>query len=173
MGLSTVRTLLARGAQVAVCDINEPALKSTLSELPQDRQDRALPQRVDMTDRYSVSASLDTTKSHFGHIDGIANFGGTGGHKLGVENVWETEAKEFEFIVDLNVKGLFNVLGAGLKPGFFGETGSIVHVASMFAERGYKKGAVFAASKHAALGIVRSAAMEVGPKDIRVNCVTP
>ena len=110
MGLSTARTLLSRGAQVAVCDINESALKTTLSELPQDQQDRAVPQLVDITDRASVSAFLDRTKSHFGHIDGIANFAGTGGHKLGVESVWETEPKEFDFIMDLNVKEVANVV---------------------------------------------------------------
>ena len=48
-----------------------------------------------------------------------------------------------------------------------------MHIASMFGERGYKNGAVFVASKHAAVGMVKSAALEAAPRGIRVNCVLP
>jgi len=75
--------------------------------------------------------------------------------------------------MDLNVKGLFNVLGEALMSGFLEEPGSVVHVASMFAERGYYEGAVFAASKHAAVGMVKSDAREAGERRIRVNVVMP
>jgi NAD(P)-dependent dehydrogenase (short-subunit alcohol dehydrogenase family) len=120
-----------------------------------------------------VRAFLAEANKHFGQIHGIANFAGTGGRKLGVEPVWETTSNEFDFIVNLNVRGLFNILGESLRPGFLEDLESVVHVASMFGARGYKNGAVFAASKHAAVGMIKSAALETGERGVRVNCVLP
>jgi NAD(P)-dependent dehydrogenase (short-subunit alcohol dehydrogenase family) len=75
--------------------------------------------------------------------------------------------------MDVNVKGLFNFLREGLKPGTLQEPGSIVHAASMFSERGFAKGSVYSASRHAVIGMVKSAAIEGGRRGIRVNSVMP
>jgi NAD(P)-dependent dehydrogenase (short-subunit alcohol dehydrogenase family) len=113
------------------------------------------------------------TKEKFGKIDGIANIAGTAGHKLGHEEIWEVDDKEFDYIMDVNVRGVFNVLSEALKPGLLEEPGSVVHITSMFAERGFPKGAVYSTSKHAGVGMVKSAAMEAGKRGIRVNAVMP
>jgi NAD(P)-dependent dehydrogenase (short-subunit alcohol dehydrogenase family) len=173
MGLATAKTLLARGAMVGLCDVNEPGLQKMVSALEPEQKDRAFAQALDVTSREAVRAFLQTTKKHFGKLDGIANFAGTGGHNLGKETVWETEVQEYDFIMDLNVKAVFNILGEALKPGVLEEPASIVHITSMYAERGYLKGAVFTASKHAANGMIKSAAMEAGDRGIRVNAVMP
>jgi NAD(P)-dependent dehydrogenase (short-subunit alcohol dehydrogenase family) len=149
MGLSTAQPLLERGASVAFCDINQPGLDAVISSISREQKAKALTTSVDITNATAVSSFFQTAKQHFGKIDGIANFAGTSGHKLGLENVWETRPKEFDFIMDLNVKGLYHVLSEGLKPGYLEEPGSIVHISSMYSARGYKKGAVFSASKHA------------------------
>lgn len=76
-----------------------------------------------MTDRNAVGTFLARTKRHFGQVDRIANFAGTGGHHLGVQSVWETQPQEYDFIVRLNVGGIFNILAEGLRPGFLSEPG--------------------------------------------------
>lgn len=73
----------------------------------------------------------------------------------------------------VNVKGVFNVLSEALKPGVMQEPGNIVNAASMFAERGFSKGSVYSTSKHAAVGMAKSAALEAGKRGIRVNTVMP
>lgn len=173
MGLATTKTLLAKGASLAVCDINEGALKKALSPGLQEHKDRLLLQTVDISSRTAIRQLLQATKDEFGKIDGIVNIAGTGGHRLGLEHVWEIEDKEFDFMMDVNVRGIFNILAEGLKPGVLEEPGSVVHITSMFSERGFPKGSVFAASKHAAIGLVKSAAFEVGDRFIRVNAVLP
>ncbi|KAM0330172.1 hypothetical protein ACHAQA_004345 [Verticillium albo-atrum] len=172
MGLETVQILLSEGAQVGMCDLNGQALEKIHQELPADQQKRVIVGSVNVTDRKSVRTFLEKIKSQFGHVDGVANFAGTGGHELGTEAVWETSDQEFDFIINLNVRGAFNVLAESLKPGFLSHKGSFVHVGSMFSLQGFYNGAVFAASKHASLGMVRSAAKEVGDR-ARVNCVLP
>ncbi|KAK9311390.1 hypothetical protein V1524DRAFT_49946 [Lipomyces starkeyi] len=80
--------------------------------------------------------------------------------------------QEYDFFLNLNVKGLFNMPTESLKPVFLAPHASFVHIGNMFSLQGYKNGAVFAASKHAVLGMVRSAAKETGDR-VRVNCVLP
>lgn len=173
IGLATAKHLLSRGASLALCDINGPALEKAVAELDPEQAGRTISGSVDITDRTAVTSFLAAAKQKFGKIDGIANVAGTGGHRLGLEHVWETSADEFDFIMNLNVRGLFNVLGEGLQVGYLEEPASIVHVGSMFSARGFNKGAVFSASKHAALGLVKSAAIEAGSRSIRVNTVMP
>ncbi|KAL0931426.1 Levodione reductase 3 [Colletotrichum truncatum] len=168
MGLATSMTLLSEGAKVGMCDLNGPGLEKIFNNLEPEAQSRVFIKGVDVTDRSSVKEFLGETKSRFKKIDGVANFAGTGGHELGTESVWETSNEEFDFIVNLNIRGAFNVLAEALRPGVLAHGGSFVHVGSMFSLQGFLRGAVFAASKHASLGMVRSAAKEVGDR-ARVN----
>jgi NAD(P)-dependent dehydrogenase (short-subunit alcohol dehydrogenase family) len=88
MVLSTIKTLLARGAFVGTCDINKAGLEREISTLNRDEQSRTLAQKVDVTNRSAVKAFLEDTKQHFGgRLDGVANIAGTGGYKLGLEQV--------------------------------------------------------------------------------------
>lgn len=173
MGLATATSLASSGAHLALWDINSSKLKEIAKSFKAQYSGKILAQTVDVSDRSAVKAALIEAQHHLGPINAIANFAGTGGHQLGVEPIWETSNEEFEFITNLNIRGLFNILGEALTPGFLGELQSIVHIASMFVTRGYKNGAVFAASKHAAVGMVKSAALEVGSRGIRVNCILP
>lgn len=173
MGLATATSLASSGAHLALWDINSSKLKEIAKSFKAQSSGKILAQTVDVSDRSAVKAALIEAQHHLGPINAIANFAGTGGHQLGVEPIWETSNEEFEFITNLNIRGLFNILGEALTPGFLGELQSIVHIASMFGTRGYKNGAVFAASKHAAVGMVKSAALEVGSRGIRVNCILP
>ncbi|KAI7230075.1 hypothetical protein KC330_g7138 [Hortaea werneckii] len=171
MGLATTRLLFARGAAVVATDISEEHLAMQYKEA---NNERLKTMKLDVTKKDAVRSALCAARANFGRLDGVANFAGTGGHRLGLDHIWETTSGEADFIIDLNVKGVYNILHEGLQEGLLSEPGgSIVHVASMFAEVGYKKGAVFSASKHAAAGMVKSAAIEAGSRGIRVNCVLP
>lgn len=172
MGLATVHTLLARGAQVAVCDISNKNLEALIASLPTRESSNCFTRPVDVTNRPALRDFLHEAKVHFGKLNGLANFAGTGGHGLGTEAVWQTSEDEYDYIMDLNVRGLYNVLSTSLVPGFLEDKASVVHIGSIFSQKGFMNGAVFAASKHAALGMVRSAAKETKGR-VRVNCVLP
>jgi NAD(P)-dependent dehydrogenase (short-subunit alcohol dehydrogenase family) len=173
MGLATATLLLARGAQLGLCDTNEPGLSKVVEGLNNDQKSRVLASVVDITNRPAVASFFQSTKKRFGKINGVANFAGVAGHRLGHEQIWEIEDQEYDFIMDVNVRGAFNILSEALKPGLLEEPGSIVHAASMFAERGFSKGAIYSASKHAGIGMVKSAAIEAGKRGIRVNAILP
>lgn len=173
IGLATASTLLARGALLALCDVNEEGLSKFIGELDENQRSRVITDPVDITKRSAVQSFLSKTKKHFGKIDGVANIAGTAGHNLGHEEIWEVDDKEFDFVMGINVRGIFNVLSEALKPGLLEGPGSIVHIASMYAERGFAKGSVYSTSKHAGIGMAKSAAIEAGKRGIRVNVVMP
>jgi NAD(P)-dependent dehydrogenase (short-subunit alcohol dehydrogenase family) len=173
MGLSTSQLLLARGALLGLCDINNDALSKLVSGLSEKEKSRVIVQAVDLGDRSTVASFLQSVKTKFGKVDGIANLAGTAGHKLGHEEIWQIDDKEYDFVMNVNVRGVFNILSEALKPGFLQEPGSIVHVASMFSERGFAKGSIYSTSKHAGIGMAKSAAIEAGQRGIRVNVVMP
>lgn len=66
-------------------------------------------------------------------------------------------------MMDVNVKGMFHLPSAALKPSVLKELGGIVHAASMFSERGLAKGSVYR-SKHAVVGLAKNIAIEAGKK---------
>ena len=179
MGLATAKLMLARGASVGLADLNEKGLESLTQSLDNNTSGRTVTGVVNATDRSNVASSLQATKIQFGRLHGIANFAGVAGHKLGLRDIWDISDEEFSFIIDVNVKGAFNILAEGLKPGLLEENkgdssssgGTIVHITSMFSERGYPKGSVFTARKHGAVGMIKAAAMESGSRGIRVNAL--
>lgn len=173
MGLATARILLSQGASVGLCDISQSSLETLIAGIEVGQKQRILTRVVDITNRANVSSFCEETKTRFGRLDGIANLAGTAGHRLGHEEVWEITNEEYDFVMGVNVRGAFNVISEGLRPGLLNEPGSVVHTGSMFSERGFSKGAVYSASKHAGVGLVKSAALEGGKRGIRVNIITP
>ncbi len=76
-------------------------------------------------------------------------------------------------VMDVNVKGTFNVTRAVI-PGMVNrKSGSIINISSMWGEVGASCEVVYSASKAAVLGFTKALAKEVGPSGIRVNCITP
>ncbi|OJJ29959.1 hypothetical protein ASPWEDRAFT_188360 [Aspergillus wentii DTO 134E9] len=172
MGLATAKSLLSQGARLAVCDISESNLDALVTSLPASQQTNILARAVDVVNASVIRDFLQSAKAHFGRLDGIANFAGTPGHELGTEGIWETSVAEYDYIMNVNVRGLFNVLNVACAPGFMEDGASIVHIGSIFSVQGFKNGAVFAASKHAAVGMIKSVAKEMGER-LRVNCILP
>ena len=171
MGHATAKTLVAEGANVVVSDMNANLLQKIAKEL--DPASKAVVAKVaNVTDREAVRALVQETKDKFGGIDGVAHNAGVAGNELGTHEIWNISDNEYDFVMDVNVRGSFIVLSESLKPGVMNEGASFVNVGSMFSLQGFNKGAVYAASKHAMLGMVRSAAKDVGAR-ARVNIVLP
>lgn len=101
MGLSTAQVLLERGASLGICDINQKMLQQYLDSLSEGEQKRVLAAGVSVTDEAAITNFLNNTKYRFGKVDGLANYAGTGGHKLGSQLITDTDEKEFDFIMDL------------------------------------------------------------------------
>ena len=87
--------------------------------------------------------------------------------------IYEYEEAEFDRIVAVNQKGIFlglrHVLPVMLKQGH----GAVVNTGSIASERGLAGACAYNSTKHAVIGLTRTAASEVGAKGVRVNAVMP
>lgn len=179
IGLATVQLLLERGASVSVCDIQDDSLQqlrnltfSTPKEGPTKAQDAPLySQKVDVRSRKQVEDWISNTIQRFSRLDGLANLAGVIPKSHNVSYIIDQDDGEWDFVFDVNVKGVMNCMRAALP--HLSAGASIINAGSGLSLQGREAAAAYAASKHAVVGLTSSVAKEVGPKGIRVNCVAP
>jgi 3alpha(or 20beta)-hydroxysteroid dehydrogenase len=162
IGSCTARRFVAEGASVALLDKNVVGLQALSEELGVST--RAF--SCDVSDEQSMAAAVHAANAHFGRIDiGVLNAGIAGKRRA----LQETEVTSFDQIIAINTRGVF----LGLKH-LFGVMqsnggGSIVVTGSTESLRGNAGLAAYVASKHAVLGLARTAALEWAKHNIRVN----
>ncbi|RMZ68334.1 3-oxoacyl-[acyl-carrier- ] reductase [Pyrenophora seminiperda CCB06] len=175
IGLATARVLASKGASLYIGDSNLEALKASLPSISQLAVNGELIKtaKLDVRDRADVRAFLQKAKAEFGELHGAANIAGITGKGMGVSKIWELDTEEYEQVMAVNAKGIFNCLAEELHPDMLKPGSSIVNMASINGLRANSGGSPYVASKHAVVGLTKSAAIEAGPREIRVNAVEP
>lgn len=165
IGLASARALAGEGASVMLVDLDAAALERAAGEL---ESDAVAWQAADVTDSEQMQAAVRATVERFGRLDiAFANAGVAGV----IAPVTEYPVDEFERVMAVNVRGSFLVAKhalAVMEPG-----GSLIinsSVVGLTSDRGI---AGYATSKHAVVGLMRTAAKEMAPKGIRVNTIHP
>jgi 3-oxoacyl-[acyl-carrier protein] reductase len=170
MGTATTLLLADHGADLALVGRDTAAIEPVAAEA-RARGRRAEIYPCDITDAASIDAMAAAVLRDFGRADVLVNIaGGTG--PLG-KPFWETTPEEFRGILDLNVTGCFLTMRAFAPAMIAARRGKIVNVGGTFGLRGKAGRAAYSASKWGLRGITKSAALELGPHDINVNCVCP
>jgi NAD(P)-dependent dehydrogenase (short-subunit alcohol dehydrogenase family) len=169
IGFSTCEILMREGANLLLVDINAAKLAECTAALRAKggRVEACLADCGDEADveRYA-QAAIDT----FGRIDGFFNNAGVEG-KLAPTH--EYDVAEFDRLMRVNLRGVFLGLRYVLPHMVQSGSGAVVITASIGSERGLAGACAYNATKHAVVGLTRTAASEVGPKGVRVNCVMP
>lgn len=169
IGHAAAMSLAAAGADVMLVDINAEALATRRSAI-EALGVRVETERADVSKASEVAAYVASAVQKFGRIDAFFNNAGIEG-KLGPTH--EYDEGEFDKIMAVNLKGIFlglrHVLPVMLKQGH----GAVVNTGSIASERGLAGACAYNASKHAVIGLTRTAASEVGARGVRVNAVMP
>jgi NAD(P)-dependent dehydrogenase (short-subunit alcohol dehydrogenase family) len=165
IGLATARAFVAEGARVMIVDLEEEALAHAAAEFASD----AVAWRVaDVTDAEQVHAAVAGVVERFGRLDiAFANAGVFGV----VAPVADYPADVFERVIAVNVMGSFYVAKYALS--VMQNGGSLIVNSSVVGVTSDRGIAAYATSKHAVVGLVRTAAKEVAPRGIRVNSLHP
>ena len=164
IGRAIARALASAGARVAVSDIDLEAAQRVALELPE-----AIPLFLDVTSPESAAKAVAATEAGLGPIDILVNNAGVST----MNHIEDLTVAEWDFNFDVNAKGVFLVTRAALPGMIARRAGCIVNTASMAGKKAVPLLAHYAASKWACIGFTVSAAVELGPHGIRVNCVCP
>lgn len=172
-GRATATGLAAQGARVFIGDLNPDSAQET-ARLVRATGSEAKALTLDVTQEKSVHAFTEEALKAFGRIDGAFNNAGVLGP---VKELAEVTLEDFERVMTVNVRGVWLCLQAQIRamlrqaPPEGGH--SIVNMASIAGLVGSPMLPAYSASKHAVVGLTRSAARNYGRRGIRVNCVCP
>lgn len=166
IGAATAIAFAAEGAKVAVADLKDPTeTVETIRAAGGDAYSIAL----DVTDQAAVEAAVDGVVAKWGRLD-IA-FNNAGVSLEDYTTPWES-VELYDKVVAVNQRGVMLCMAAELRHMAKQGSGSIVNTASVAGMVGLA-GAGYCGSKHAVVGLTRSAAMRYAAEGIRVNCVCP
>jgi NAD(P)-dependent dehydrogenase (short-subunit alcohol dehydrogenase family) len=166
IGAATAIAFAAEGAKVAVADLKDPTeTVATIMAAGGEAYSIAL----DVTDQAAVEAAVDGVVAKWGRLD-IA-FNNAGVSLEDYTTPWES-VDLYDKVVAVNQRGVMLCMAAELRHMAKQGSGSIVNTASVAGMVGLA-GAGYCGSKHAVVGLTRSAAMRYAAEGIRVNCVCP
>ena len=169
IGFATARLLASRGASISVADVRQEVLDAAVADFKKsDPNVKLYAKAVDVRKGREVGEWLDETMKHLGPLNGAVNLAGV--ISSGTQ-IADTTDEEWDSIMDVNVKGVFNCIRAELQR--MDKDASIVSTSSVAGLQGTGLAAAYSTSKHAVIGLTRSAAKEAGAKNIRVNCIAP
>ena len=159
IGLATARLLAARGARVAVLDLDPAAAAA----------EGAVPLVADVTDEDSVGAAVAAAVDRFGGVDVLVNNAGIGAAGTVEDNPYE----EWRRVLDVNLLGVVRTTRAALPHLRRSRHAAIVNTCSIAATAGLPNRALYSATKGALLSLTLAMAADHVREGIRVNCVAP
>jgi meso-butanediol dehydrogenase/(S,S)-butanediol dehydrogenase/diacetyl reductase len=162
MGRAIAEAFLSEGGRVVVADINGDRVAETAKEIG------ASALTCDVTNGDQVREMIANAESSLDGIDVLVNNAGV----ITMKQTVDLPEKDWDFVMDVNAKGVFLTVQAAL-PGMLERgKGNIVNIASQAGKRGYKLFAHYCASKAAVIVFSKGVALEVAPT-VRINCVCP
>ena len=169
IGRASALAFARLGARVVVCDISAPGGRETV-DLIESAGGEACFIKADVTDEQQVEHLIDATVGAFGRVDYAHNNAGIG---AGMGPIHEASRESFDKVLAVNVVGVWLCLKYEARVMLRQGSGAIVNTASLAGLIGFPNHVAYSTSKHAVIGITRTAALEYAQAGIRVNAVCP
>jgi NAD(P)-dependent dehydrogenase (short-subunit alcohol dehydrogenase family) len=167
IGRATAKAFAEQGARVAILDLDLEAARQAAAELG----DGHLGLAANVADEAQVRDAVAQVLAQYGRIDVLVN---NAGITQPVKTL-EITGKDYDRILDVNLRGTL-LMSQAVIPTMRGQqSGSIICMSSVSAQRGggIFGGPHYSAAKAAVLGLGKAMARELGPDNIRVNSITP
>lgn len=164
IGRATARLLAERGDRVLAVDRDGDGLDT----LAQDLGEAVAAHVADLSDPAAVAGIAEAARSRWGRIDVLALVAGIGQYGP----VDAIELAEWERVIAINLRAPFLLAQAAL-PDLVATSGAIVAVTSIAGLQGWPYAAAYAAAKGGLVTLMKTIAIEYGPRGVRVNLVAP
>jgi len=168
IGFAVARRLAEVGASVALLDIDEAKGEEAVREIEKLRENAKF-YKCDVTSSSECKKIVKEVCGGFRRIDILVNNAGV----IMRKDVVELTEEEWDFVLGVNLKGVYLVSHHVIPYMVKGGGGSIINIGSGWGLRGGLKAAAYCASKGGVVNLTRAMAIDHGRQGIRVNCVCP
>jgi|UniRef100_A0A7C3Z3H4 3-oxoacyl-[acyl-carrier protein] reductase len=168
IGKAIAKRFAEFGGLIALCDINREALELTRKEI-EIVGGKGLAYEVDVANYEEVMRTVTKIREDFGGIEILVNNAGITRDAL----LLRMKEEDFDKVIAINLKGVFNFTKAVLKFLLEEKWGRIINISSVIGEMGNPGQSNYAAAKAGIIGFTKSVAKEVASRNITVNCIAP
>lgn len=169
IGYETAKLFAKNGYNVAInYNKNKELATALLNELL-EAECSAMVVQADVSSKEQVDSMINSVHKQFGEIDVLVNNAGIAKQRL----FTDISVQEWDYMFDVNVKGMFLCCQAVLPAMIRNKSGKIINISSIWGITGASCEVLYSATKAAIIGLTKALAKELGPSGIQVNCVAP
>lgn len=168
IGLAAVKRFAKEGATVIIADYNSDAGEKVEEELLKENVKVSFYQ-INVADKENVNNVVSEVLKKYNKIDILVNNAGITNDAM----LWKMTAEQFDQVIGVNLKGVFNCTQAVVPSMIANGYGKIINTSSVSGVYGNIGQTNYAATKAAVIGMTKTWAKELGKKGINVNAVAP